>query len=296
MPSPPPFGRALTAVVTPMHADGSLDIKGLQGVIAHLLETGHDGVVVNGTTGEASTTSDDEKVMLLRAAVEVAGDRAAVVAGVGTNDTAHSVAGARLAERAGAHGLLVVAPYYNRPTQPGVVAHMEAVADATDLPVMLYDVPHRTGTAITTDSLVRLARHPRILAVKDAKGDLWATTHVLAATDLLYYSGDDVLTLAHLTQGAVGYVGVATHLLGAQYAAMLAAVDRGDLPEAIAIHRRSIPVVDAVMTTSQGAIMAKAALKELGIIDSAAVRLPLLESPPEHLALLRDALSRTGVR
>jgi len=296
MPSSPPFGRALTAVVTPMHADGGVDLPGFRAVVEHLLATGHDGVVVNGTTGEASTTSDDEKVALLRAAVEVAGDRAVVVAGAGSNDTAHSVECARQAERAGAHGLLVVTPYYNRPTQPGLVAHMEAVADATDLPVMVYDVPHRTGTAITTDSLVRLAQHPRILAVKDAKGDLWATTHVLAATDLLYYSGDDVLTLAHLTQGAVGYVGVATHLLGAQYAAMLAAVDRGDLVEAVAIHRRSVPVVDAIMTTSQGAIMAKAALTEIGIIDSAAVRLPLVESPPEHLALLRDALSLTGVR
>jgi len=279
-----------------MHADGGVDLPGFRAVVEHLLATGHDGVVVNGTTGEASTTSDDEKVALLRAAVEVAGDRAVVVAGAGSNDTAHSVECARQAERAGAHGLLVVTPYYNRPTQPGLVAHMEAVADATDLPVMVYDVPHRTGTAITTDSLVRLAQHPRILAVKDAKGDLWATTHVLAATDLLYYSGDDVLTLAHLTQGAVGYVGVATHLLGAQYAAMLAAVDRGDLVEAVAIHRRSVPVVDAIMTTSQGAIMAKAALTEIGIIDSAAVRLPLVESPPEHLALLRDALSLTGVR
>ncbi|MEO3935539.1 4-hydroxy-tetrahydrodipicolinate synthase [Dermatophilaceae bacterium Soc4.6] len=296
MPSPPPFGRALTAVVTPMHPDGSLDLEGFRAVLEHLLATGHDGVVVNGTTGEASTTSDDEKVVLLRAALEVVGDRAAVVAGVGTNDTAHSVSSAREAQRAGAHGLLVVTPYYNRPTQAGVVAHMEAVADAADLPVMVYDVPHRTGTPITTDSLVRLAEHPRILAVKDAKGDLWAATHVLAATDLLYYSGDDALTLAHLTQGAVGYVGVATHLLGLSYAAMLAAVDRGDLAEAIAIHRRSVPVVDAIMTTSQGAIMAKAALHEEGVIESAAVRLPLLESPPEHLALLRAALSPAGAR
>ena len=290
-----PFGRRLTAVVSPMRRDGSLDLAGLQKVVTHLADTGHDGVVVNGTTGEASTTSDDEKVALVRAAVEAFGDRGVVVAGVGTNDTAHSVRCARAAAAAGAHGLLAVTPYYSKPTQPGIIAHFRAVADATDLPVMLYDIPGRSGTALQTETLVELAEHPRIVAVKDAKGDLWATSHVLDRTDLLYYSGDDALTLAHLTQGATGYVGVATHVLGSDYAAMLAAVDRGDLAEAIAVHRRSIPVVDAVMDTSQGAIMAKAALQELGIIDSAAVRLPLVESPPEHLATLRAALSLSGI-
>jgi len=199
-----------------------------------------------------------------------------------------------LAEQAaatGAHGLLVVTPYYNRPTQPGLLAHFTAVADATELPVILYDIPARTGTAIATETLLRLAEHPRIAAVKDAKGDLWAASRVLDQTDLLWFSGDDVATLGHLTQGATGYIGVTTHVVGSEYASMLAAVDAGDLETAVGIHRRLFPVVDAVMNTSQGAIMAKAALKELGVIDSAAVRLPLVESPPEHLEKLRAALA-----
>ena len=286
-----PFGRALTAVVTPMREDGGLDLAGLQKVVTHLLDTGHDGVVVSGTTGESPTTTDAEKDQILRAALEAAGDRGRVVAGVGSNDTAHTVHLAEQAAASGAHGLLVVTPYYNKPTQPGLVAHFTAVADATRLPVMLYDIPARTGSPIATETLLRLAEHPRIAAVKDAKGDLWSATHVLAQTDLLWFSGDDVATLAHLTQGATGYVGVATHVAGAEYASMLAAVDAGDLATAVRLHRHLIPVVDAIMNTSQGAIMAKAALKELGVLDSAAVRLPLVESPPEHLEKLRAALA-----
>lgn len=291
MTTSPVFGRALTAVVTPMEDDGRLDLPGFRRVVEHLFAHGHDGVVVSGTTGESPTTSDEEKVELLRAAVEVVAGRGAVVAGVGSNDTAHSVHCARQAADAGATGLLVVTPYYSKPTQEGIARHVEAVADATDLPVMVYDIPGRAGVPMTTETLLRLAEHPRVRGVKDAKADLWASTHVMAASDLQYYSGDDVLTLAHLTQGAVGYVGVATHVLGDEYAALLAAVDRGDLAEAVAIHHRTIPVVDAVMFTSQGAIMAKAALHELGLIASPAVRLPLVPSPPEHLARLRAALA-----
>jgi 4-hydroxy-tetrahydrodipicolinate synthase len=274
-----------------MHSDGSLDLTGLQKVVAHLLDNGHDGVVVNGTTGESATTSDEEQDHLLRAALEAVGDRGRVVAGVGSNDTSHTVHLAEQAAATGAHGLLVVTPYYNRPTQPGLLAHFTAVADATELPVILYDIPARTGTAIATETLLRLAEHPRIAAVKDAKGDLWAASRVLDQTDLLWFSGDDVATLGHLTQGATGYIGVTTHVVGSEYASMLAAVDAGDLETAVGIHRRLFPVVDAVMNTSQGAIMAKAALKELGVIDSAAVRLPLVESPPEHLEKLRAALA-----
>lgn len=286
-----PFGRALTAVVSPMQADGSLDLAGLQKVVAHLLDNGHDGVVVNGTTGESATTSDDEQDQLLRAALEAVGDRGSVVAGVGSNDTAHTVHLAKVAAATGAHGLLVVTPYYNKPTQAGLLAHFTAVADATELPVILYDIPARTGTPIATETLLRLAEHPRIAAVKDAKGDLWAASRVLDQTDLLWFSGDDVATLSHLAQGATGYIGVTTHVAGSEYASMLAAVDAGDLETAVGVHRRLFPVVDAVMNTSQGAIMAKAALKELGVIDSAAVRLPLVESPPEHLEKLRAALA-----
>jgi len=253
-----PFGRALTAVITPMHDDGSLDLAGLQKVISHLFDTGHDGVVVSGTTGESATTSDEEQDLILRAALEVVGDRGRVVAGVGTNDTAHTVHLAKQAAATGAHALLVVTPYYNRPTQPGLLAHFTTVADATGLPVMLYDIPARTGTPIEYDSLMRLAEHERILAVKDAKGDLFEGSRVMAGTDLAYYSGDDAMNLAWLTHGGVGVISVVGHIHGDDYAAMVAAVARGDLTEALGIHRRLIPSVRAIMDRgSQGAIRAK---------------------------------------
>lgn len=291
-----PFGRVITAMVTPMHPDGSVDEGGVRAVVEHLIAGGHDGIVVNGTTGEASTLTDDESIDAIRIAKEVAGDRAAITAGIGSNDTAHSVHMAARAAEVGADALLLVSPYYNRPTQAGLLAHCRAVADSTELPIMLYDIPGRTATAFSTETLIELAEHPRIVAVKDAKADLWASTHVMAATDLLWFSGDDVLTLAHLAQGADGCVSVVGHVAGKEYAAMLAAADAGDYASAREIHQRLVPVVDAIMTTSQGAIMAKAALVELGVIESAFVRLPLLESPPEHLEILRKGLVEAGLR
>ena len=291
-----PFGRVLTAMVTPMSPGGEIDDKGTDSLVDHLLATGHDGIVVNGTTGESSTLSDDESLEMVRRVKQRAGERAKVVAGVGSNDTRHAVQMAGLAADAGADALLLVSPYYNKPTQAGLVAHCRAVADTTDLPVMLYDIPARTGIPFTTDTLITLAEHPNIAAVKDAKGDHWASTHVMAATDLLLFSGADEVNLPLLALGATGVVSVVGHVAGEQYAAMVAAVDRGDLAEARAIHTSLIPVVDAIMTTSQGAIMAKAALVELGVIESAAVRLPLVESPPEHLELLRAALATLPAR
>ena len=291
-----PFGRVLTAMVTPMSRGGEIDDKGTDSLVDHLLATGHDGIVVNGTTGESSTLTVDESVEMVRRVKQRAGDRARVVAGVGSNDTRHAVQMAGLAADAGADALLLVSPYYNRPTQAGLVAHCRAVADTTDLPVMLYDIPARTGIPFSTDTLIQLAEHPHIAAVKDAKGDHWASTHVMAATDLLWFSGADEVNLPLLALGATGVVSVVGHVAGEQYAAMVAAVDRGDLAEARAIHTALVPVVDALMTTSQGAIMAKAALVELGVIESAAVRLPLVESPPEHLELLRSALATLPTR
>jgi 4-hydroxy-tetrahydrodipicolinate synthase len=188
-----------------------------------------------------------------------------------------------------------VTPYYNKPPQEGIRAHFTAVADATDLPVMLYDIPGRSGIAIHTETLLRLAEHPRIHAVKDAKGDLFASSQVMAATDLQYYSGDDVLNLAHLTQGAVGIASVVAHVAGSQYAEMVAAVAAGDLPRAIALHRQLIPAVNAVMNITQGAIMVKAALKEQGVLASAAVRLPLVEATTDQVALVRDGLRQSGL-
>ena len=291
-----PFGRVITAMVTPMRPDGSVDEQGVRAVVEHLLASGHDGIVVNGTTGESATLTDDESIDVVRLAKEVVGERAAITAGVGSNDTAHCVAMAARAAEAGADALLLVSPYYNKPTQAGLLAHCRAVADSTELPIMLYDIPGRTGVEFSTPTLVALAEHPRIVAVKDAKADLWASTHVMASTDLLWFSGDDVLSLAHLAQGAVGVVSVVGHVAGQEYAAMLAAVDAGDLATAREIHQRLIPAVDAIMTTSQGAIMAKAALVELGVIGSAFVRLPLVESPPEHLEILRKGLAEAGLR
>lgn len=291
-----PFGRVLTAMVTPMAPDGAVDDKGTDALVDHLLDTGHDGIVVNGTTGEASTLTDDESMAVVQRVVQRAGARAAVVAGVGSNDTRHAVHMAGRAAAAGADALLLVSPYYNKPTQAGLVAHCLAVADATELPVMLYDIPGRTGIPFRHDTLVELAQHPRIVAVKDAKGDLAASTSVLAATDLLWFSGEDALTLPLLAIGAVGTVSVVGHVAGRQYRAMVEAVDRGDLAEARRINESLLPLVDAIMSPSQGAIMAKAALVELGVIESAFVRLPLLESPPEHLEALRTALATVTSR
>ncbi len=281
-------------MVTPMTPDGAVDEAAAVKLAEHLVSHSHDGIVVNGTTGESPTLSADESIAMVALVSETVGDRAHIVAGVGSNDTAHSVEMAERAAAAGASGLLVVTPYYNKPTQAGLLGHFRAVADATDLPVMLYDIPGRTGTPIHIDTLVRLAEHPRIVAVKDAKGDLWAATHVMARTALQWYSGDDALNLAHLAQGAVGVVSVVGHVAGNEYAAMIHAVDSGDLATARGIHQRLVPLVDALMTTSQGAIMTKAALTELGVIPSAHVRLPLVESPPEHLAILHDGLARSG--
>lgn len=291
-----PFGRVLTAMVTPMAPGGDVDEKGVDALVDHLLAHGHDGLVVNGTTGESATLTDDESIGMVRRVKDRAGERAKVVAGVGSNDTAHSVEMAGRAVEAGADALLLVSPYYNKPTQPGLVAHCRAVADTTDLPVMLYDIPGRTGIAFETETLVELAGHPNIRAVKDAKGDPWAATKVMAATDLLWYSGDDAANLHLLALGATGVVSVVGHVAGDEYRAMVEAVDRGDLEEARRIHVALVPVVEAIMKPSQGAIMAKAAVAELGVIDHATVRLPLVESPPAHLDRLRSALATLPTR
>ena len=270
------FGRLLTAMVTPMVPSGDLDPVGAAAVVQRLLETGHDGIVVNGTTGESSTLTSAESIEMVRLVVAAADGAARVVAGVGSNDTRHAVEMATLARDAGADALLLVTPYYNRPPQAGVIAH---------------DIPSRSGIPFESETLVALAEHPNIVAVKDAKGDLWAATEVMAATDLLWFSGADEVNLPLLALGATGIVSVVGHVAGREYAAMLAAVAAGDLGTAQRIHASLIPIVKAIMHTSQGAIMAKAALVELGVIGSATVRLPYVMSPPEHLAKLRAALA-----
>jgi 4-hydroxy-tetrahydrodipicolinate synthase len=277
-------------MVTPFDSDGSLDLDTARSLAAHLVDAGHDGLVVSGTTGESATTTDDEKLALLRAVLRAVGDRARVVAGVGTNNTSHSVELARQAAGAGAAGLLVVTPYYSKPPSEGLVEHFRTVADATELPVMLYDIPGRCGIRIGTPTLMRVAEHDRIVAVKDATGDLFAGSQVMAATDLAYYSGDDALNLAWLALGAAGVVSVTGHVAGAQHADLVAAVDRGDLEAARVIHRRLLPLVRGMMTRTQGAIMAKAALQMQGIVPHRTLRLPLIAATGEEIDLLRTDL------
>ena len=290
-----PFGRVLTAMVTPFAEDGSIDLAGAQELAAHLVDRqAHDGLVVLGTTGETPTLADGEQHAVLEAVLDAVGDRATVVAGVGTNDTAHSIENARRAEQLGAHGLLVVTPYYNRPTQAGLLRHFTAVADATDLPVMLYDIPPRSVVPIAVDTLARLAEHPRIVAVKDAKGDLGAVMQTLARTDLAYYSGDDVLNLPLLAVGAVGVVSVVGHLVGPRLAELIAAVESGDLVKARAVNESLLPVYAGVMGGGQGAVMTKAALHELGL-PAGPVRSPLVDATPEQVAQLRADLADGGI-
>jgi 4-hydroxy-tetrahydrodipicolinate synthase len=289
-----PFGRVLTAMVTPFTEDGSLDLAGAQELAAHLVDRcRHDGLVIAGTTGEAPTITDAEQRTLLEAVLDAVGDRATVVAGVGTYDTAHSIERARAAERLGAHGLLVVTPYYSKPPQAGLLRHFTSVADSTDLPVMLYDIPPRSVVPIEVETLVRAAEHPRIVAVKDAKGDLGAVAWTLARTDLAYYSGEDMLNLPLLALGAVGVVSVVGHVVGPRLADLIAAVEAGDLTRAREINRALLPVYTGIFRT-QGVILTKAALRELHL-PSGPVRPPLVDATPEQVAQLRKDLVDGGV-
>lgn len=283
----------VTAMVTPMTDDGAVDYVGAQALATHLVDAGNDGLVISGTTGESPTTTDDEKERLLRAVIDAVGDRAHIVAGVGTNDTDHSIELARQAERAGASGLLVVTPYYSKPPQPGLVAHFTAVVDATGLPAMLYDIPGRTGLAIATETLVRLADHRQIVAVKDAKDDLVASSWVLARTDLAFYCGTDMLNLPLLSIGAVGLVSVAGHVATPQLVGLLDAYAEGRPELARDIHRRLLPVYEGLFRTANP-ILPKAALRLLGL-PGGRVRLPLVDATEEQIATLKSDLASSGI-
>lgn len=291
-PSPAPFGRVLTAMVTPFTTAGALDLDGAQVLASHLVDAGNDGLVISGTTGESATTTDAEKDDLLRAVVEAVGPRCSIVAGVGTNDTAHSVARARAATTIGATALLAVTPYYNRPPQAGVIAHLSTIADASDLPVMLYDIPARTGLALETETIVRLAEHPRIVAVKDSKFDLEGTSWVLSRTDLAVYSGDDRWTLPLLALGGVGVVGTSTHLVAARTGEMIDAFFAGDVTRARELHELLLPVFSGIFR-APGTMMVKAALRELGL-PGGPVRLPLVDASPEQLTALAADCAAAG--
>ncbi len=292
-PSPAPFGRVLTAMVTPFTAAGALDLDGAQVLASHLVDAGNDGLVISGTTGESATTTDSEKDDLLRAVVEAVGDRCSIVAGVGTNDTAASVERAGAATKIGATALLAVTPYYNRPPQAGVIAHLSTIADASDLPVMLYDIPARTGLALETETIVRLAEHPRIVAVKDSKFDLEGTSWVLSRTDLAFYSGDDRWTLPLLALGAVGVVGTSTHLTAGRTGEMIEAFLAGDVTRARELHESLLPVYTGIFR-GPGTIMVKAALSELGL-PGGPVRLPLVDATPEQKTVLAADFAAAGI-
>ena len=290
-----PLGVMLTAMVSPFHADGSLDLDGAQRLAAYLVdELAHDGLIVNGTTGESPTKTDEEDEALVRVVVEAVGDRATVVAGVGTNDTAHSIGAAKAAQRAGAHAVMAVTPYYNRPPQEGLVRHFTSIANATDLPMITYDIPKRTGTGIELDTLRRIAEHPRIIANKDAKGDLDFAQWAIRETGLAWYSGDDVLNLPLLSIGAAGMISVVGHLVGDRLKAMAQAYWAGEVDLARELNAALLPVYTGMFRT-QGVILTKAALNLLGL-PAGPLRLPLVDATPEQIATLRVDLAAGLVR
>lgn len=289
----PPFGRLATAMVTPFKKDLSIDWAAVSALANHLVSTGHEAIVVNGTTGEAPTTSDDEKDQIIRVVLEAVEGRAKVVAGAGNNETTHSVEQAIRAQKAGADALLVVTPYYNKPPQSGIEAHFRAVADSTELPVMLYDIPGRTGMAIEPDTIVRLSEHPRIAALKDAKGDVASTSWVIKRCGIPVYSGDDILNLPLLAVGAVGFVSVCGHTVGPQLREMLDAWFAGNSARALEIHQQVLPVFTGTFRT-QGAILTKAGLTLMGLTGGY-TRLPLMDATPAQIAQLRKDLLAGGV-
>ena len=249
-PPSPPFGRVLTAMVTPFAGDGSLDLDAAAGLASYLVdELGNDGLVISGTTGESPTTSDVEKADLLSVVLDAVGDRAQILAGVGTFDTEHTLELAATAAKLGASGLLVVTPYYSKPPQPGILEHFRRVADSTDVPMMLYDIPGRAGVAIATETMLRLAEHPRIVAVKDAKGDLAASSRVIAESELAYYSGDDAMTLPLLSIGAVGVVGTSTHFSAVGTKQLIEAYLAGDNATALRLHQQLLPIYTGIFAT-----------------------------------------------
>jgi 4-hydroxy-tetrahydrodipicolinate synthase len=289
-----PFGRLLTAMITPMTSDGDVDYDGAARLATHLVDDMRcEGLVISGTTGEAPTTTDEEKTRLLKVVLEAVGDRAKVVAGVGTNITAHTVELSRQAERAGAHGLLAVTPYYNKPAQDALIAHFTTVADSTQLPMLIYDIPGRTAVALATDTLVKLSSHPRIVGVKDAKGDLAATSQVLSRTDLAYYSGDDPMNLPLWSIGGVGCISVTGHVVGDRIFEMLEAFTEGRGAQAAKLHLSMLPV-NVGLFRNQAAVMTKAAMDMLGL-PGGGVRGPLLPASEAERQRLKEDLAAGGV-
>lgn len=284
----------LVALVTPFNADGEVDWAGVEKHIDQVITDGADGIVVSGTTGETSTLTDPEKVKLVEVGKSVAAGRAKIITGGGSNETAHAMQLYRDSEKAGADGVMIVTPYYNKPTQSGILTHFRLIADATDLPVILYDIPGRTGVPINYETITRIAKHPNVVGIKDAKGDFSQVSRVLNETDLLYFSGDDANVLPHLSIGATGLVGVTANIATRPYRQIVDAVNSGQLAEATAAHRLLEPLVRAVMTHVPGTVAAKYILHGLGRIDSPRVRLPLVGPEDFEAAQIEEDLARIG--
>jgi 4-hydroxy-tetrahydrodipicolinate synthase len=289
-----PFGQVLVALVTPFTADGEVLWADVEKHIDDVINDGADGIVVTGTTGETSTLTDPEKIKLVEVAKSVANGRAKVITGGGSNETAHAIELYKHSEAAGADGVMIVTPYYNKPTQAGVLTHFRMIADATDLPVILYDIPGRTGIPIKYETILRAAKHPNIRAVKDAKGDLSEVSRVLNQTDLIYFAGDDAMALPTLAIGGTGVIGVTANIAPAPYRAIIDAVNRNDLATATAEHKALEPLVRAVMTHVPGTVAAKYILHGLGRISSPRVRLPLVGPEESEAALIEDEIALVG--
>jgi 4-hydroxy-tetrahydrodipicolinate synthase len=289
-----PFGRLITAMITPFAKDGSIDWDGIATLANHLADHGHDAIAVNGTTGEAPTTKSSEKLEIIKVVKSTVGSRVKVLSGAGDNETLYTVEQAKRSADAGADGLLIVTPYYNKPPQAGIEAHFKAVASATELPIMMNDIPGRTGVEIESDTIVRLFELPNIVALKDAKGNLAATSEVIARCGIPVYSGDDILNLPFLSIGAVGFVSVCGHTVGNELKEMLNAWFAGDTARALEIHQKLIPVFKGTFKT-QGAILTKAAMNLMGL-PGGTTRLPLVDATPAQIATLREDLIAGGVQ
>ena len=289
--APNPFGQVLIAMVTPMTKDGEVDWPAVESLMDYLISHGADGLVVTGTTGETSTLTDAEKIQLVTTGKSVSAGRARIITGGGSNETAHAIELYKASEKAGADGVMVVTPYYNKPTQAGVLTHFRMIADATDLPMIMYDIPGRSGIQITYDTILRAAKHPNIVAVKDAKGDLSEVSRVMNQTDLMYFAGDDANALPTLAIGGTGLIGVTANIAPEPYRTMINAVNAGDLATATAQHKLLEPLVRATMTHVPGTVAAKYVLHGLGRIASPRVRLPLVGPEESEAAEIETDIS-----
>jgi 4-hydroxy-tetrahydrodipicolinate synthase len=288
------FGQTLVALVTPMTADGEVDWADTEKLIDYVISNGADGVVVTGTTGETSTLTDAEKIKLVEVGKSVSGGRAKIITGGGSNETAHAMQLYKASEKAGADGIMIVTPYYNKPTQAGVLTHFRMVADSTDLPVILYDIPGRAGIAISQDTFHRASKHPNIVAVKDARGDLAQATRIMNETGLFYFSGDDSNLLPHLSIGAVGCISVTANIAPAAYRELIDAANRNDFHHALTVHNSLDPLQRAAMSHVPGTVAAKYILNGLGVISSPRVRLPLVGPEDAEAARIEADIDLVG--